>query len=255
VIKVNEKEKYAYMFESYTHSIPIIYSSIEGQYDGDLYVDQLENPQIAVLFTPFAFHYVAGNADTEDVVEKIDDFIFKKYLCRFHQKEAIVFSPNLNWNHVLDAVFKRYNGIINMRNMFRLNKDKFMNRLSQHISPRDVDRKIVQEKKEGSRIEYPTCQLYLDQECISFCSGFMLGNGHAEINIETLEAYRGKGYGKDVAFALINTLIKKGIEPDWCTWPFRKASSKLAESIGFELEYQIPAYIWVEDECGKISCQ
>ena len=45
MIKVIESEKKNYigMFQEYTHSIPAIYSSLEGQYEGELYVDSIEN--------------------------------------------------------------------------------------------------------------------------------------------------------------------------------------------------------------------
>lgn len=45
----------------------------------------------------------------------------------------------------------------------------------------------------------------------------------------------------------MNELIHQGIEPIWCTWPYRLESQALALSIGFELEKEVPAYIWVDE--------
>lgn len=53
--KVENNKKYSHLFSEYTHNIPVIYSSLEGQYDGEPYVDSENNPQIAVLFTPLHF--------------------------------------------------------------------------------------------------------------------------------------------------------------------------------------------------------
>ncbi|KAB3531593.1 hypothetical protein [Alkaliphilus serpentinus] len=61
--KVENKERYLSLFSDYRHSIPIIYSSLEGKYDGELFVDSEIDPQLAVLFTPFTFHYVARNPE------------------------------------------------------------------------------------------------------------------------------------------------------------------------------------------------
>jgi hypothetical protein len=253
MIKVKNKEAYAHLFEEYTHNIPVIYSSLEGQYNGELFVDEVNNPQVAILFTPFDFHFVAGNAEISDVINLVDDTVFNQYLLKTDQKEAILFAPNQKWNKILDEVFKRHNGIKDNRMVFCLNKDKYQkqNKLRE-ISSDSVNRLLL-EKEQSSQREYPVGRVYLEEKCVSFCSGFMLGKGHAEINIGTVEAFRGKGYAKDAAFTLINHLLKDDIEPDWCTWPYRVESQKLACSLGFELSEEVPVFIWVEDECGKIQ--
>ncbi len=253
MIKVKNKEAYYHLFEEYTHNIPVIYSSLEGQYNGELYVDKEDNPQIAILFTPFAFHFVAGDADTSDVIDIVDDTIFKQYLLKTEQKEALLFAPNQKWHTILDEVFKRHNGIKDNRMVFCLNKEKYSEQNNTKKIITDMDNRVVFEKEQSSQKEYPVSRVYIGEKCVSFCSGFMLGKGHAEIDIATVEEYRGKGYAKEAAFTLINQLLSDGIEPDWCTWPYRVESQKLAYSLGFELSDKIPAYIWVEDECGKIK--
>lgn len=253
MIKVKSEEKYIKLFEEYTHNIPVIYSSLEGQYEGVLYVDNEEEPQVAILFTPFAFHYVAGNANRSDVIDVVEDMIFKQYLHKTEQNEAIVFAPNQKWHEILDEVFKRYNGIKDKRMIFRLNKEKFNEQQEQKKVNSNIVNRICFEKENASQKEYPVSRIYIDQKSVSFCSGFMLGKGHAEINVGTEEEYRGKGYAKEAAFKLINELLNNGVEPDWCTWPYRVESRKLACSLGFELVDEIPTHIWVESECGKIQ--
>jgi hypothetical protein len=233
MIKVEDKLAYAHLFEEYTHNIPVIYSSLEGQYEGELFVDKVKNPQMAILFTPFDFHFVAGNAEISDVINLVDDTVFNQYLLKTDQKEAILFAPNQKWNTILDEVFKRHNGIKDKRLIFNLNKEKYQKHNNSREISSDSLSRLLLEKEQSS--------------------GFMLGKGHAEINIGTVEAFRGKGYAKDAAFTLINHLLKDDIEPDWCTWPYRVESQKLACSLGFELSEEVPVYIWVEDECGKIQ--
>lgn len=250
--KVENKEKYMQLFSEYTHNIPVIYSSLEGQYEGELFVDSENNPQIAVLFTPFTFHFVAGNAEIENVVGVLDEILFKQYLFKTGQKEAIVFCPNAKWDKVLDEVFGNHHGIKDYRKTFRLNRDKFMKVQAGNKVLEDVENKISYEQDRGSKKQYPVSRILKGAKCVSFCSGFMLGRGHAEIDVATEETCRGKGYAKEAAISLINELLKKGIEPDWCTWPYRIESEKLALSLGYELANEIPAHIWVESECGKI---
>ncbi len=241
------------MFNAYSHNIPVIYSVLEGQYEGEVFADSKDSPQIAVLFTPFAFHFVAGNAGMNGVVDILDKVLFKHYLLNTGQKEAIVFCPDTKWDKVLDEVFEKHRGIKDNRRIFRLNRDKFLDVQVVKKTFEDVENKIFYEKDRGAKKRYPTSRILKGKECVSFCSGFMLGKGHAEIDISTTEAYRGRGYAKEAAITLINELLNTGIEPDWCTWPYRIESEKLALSLGYELWDEIPAHIWVEAECGILK--
>ncbi len=253
MIKVELEEKYIKLFDEYSHSLPLIYSCLEGQYIGDLYVDDESNPNIALLFTPFAFHFVAGNSEIENNVELLDDLIFGKYLKLSNQKEAIVFAPNSAWDAILDEIFKQHNGISDNRKIYRLNKQTYHDQKRKNTIKSEIERKLIYEQDMGSNIQYPVSRIYLNGACVSFCSGFMLGKMEAEIDIGTNEKHRKKGYAKEAAFALIDELISKGIEPNWCTWPYRIGSQKLALSLGFELAKEVPAHIWVEAECGILD--
>lgn len=250
--KVQNKEKYFQLFSNYTHNIPVIYSSMEGQYDGELYVDSKNNPQIAVLFTPFAFHFITGNAETDNVVDIVDKIIFKQYISQTKQKEAVVFIPDPKWDKVLDEVFRKYHGLKDRRKIFQLNKDKFVEIKTGRDGLKGIESKVLYTQDGGARKPYPISRILKGEECVSFCSGFMLGKGHAEIDVATKEIHRGKGYAKEASIALISELMKNDIEPNWCTWPYRIESEKLALSLGFELVDEITAHIWVEGECGKI---
>lgn len=237
------------MFSEYSHNIPAIYSILEGQYEGEVYADSKNNPQIAILFTPFAFNFVAGNAEENNAVDVIDEVLFKHYLPKTGQKEAVVFCPNRNWEKVLDIIFGKHHGIKDNRRIYRLNREKFRNVYAGRKVLVDIESKIFYEQDKGAKKQYPISRIIKGNECISFCSGFMIGKGHAEIDVSTNEFYRGKGYAKEAAITLIKELLDSGIEPDWCTWPFRTESQKLALSLGYELTDEVPAHIWVEDEC------
>ncbi len=249
--KVENKEKYLQLFRDYTHNIPVIYSSLEGQYDGELYVDSENNPQTAVLFTPFAFHFIAGNTTVENVVDLLDELIFKQYIAKFGQKEAIMFSPNEKWNRVLDEVFCKHNGLKDLRKIFRLNKLKFLEQTGSK-APQDAKYELFYEKEGGAKSSYPVCRVFKDEKYVGYCSGFMLGKGHAEIDVFVEENYRGRGYAKGASTILIKELLDKNIEPDWCTWAYRTESQNLAFSLGFEFLNEVPAHIWVEGECDKL---
>ena len=250
--KVKHYEKYLHLFDAYKHSIPVIYATLEGQYDGELYVDSEEHPTFAVLFTQFAFHFVAGDSNAQKAEALLDDLIFKRYLKETSQKEACLFCPDEKWNYVLDHVFEKRSGIKDYRKTFHLNREKFENVRAKRKPLEDVEAVICYEQNEGAKKPYPVCRIYHDDESVSFCSGFMLGRGQAEIDVRTEEAFQRKGYAKEAAIALVEELLNHEIEPSWCTWPYRTESQQLALSIGFEPLEDVSVHIWVESECGEI---
>lgn len=240
----SDLNKFNHYFEGYKDNIPVIYSTLEGQYQGVVYCDDEE--EIAVLVTKFGFIFLGGNIEWESAEEIINDIIFNELVLRQQNKEIIVFGPDEKWHSVLDKVFESHHGVSDIRKCYTLNKDKFKEICNEFI-PHSVKVIVNYEKGNNSAIDYPVSRVYVDDVNVSYCSAFMLARGFAEIDVATKEAYRQKGYAKVGAIALMKELLNQGIEPCWCTWPYRLESQALAQSIGFELNKVIRAYIWVDE--------
>ncbi|MBI9012528.1 MAG: GNAT family N-acetyltransferase [Clostridiales bacterium] len=252
MIKVENKMNYVHLFEEYEHSKPVIYSALEGQYDCDLYVNDEYKPEFAILFTQFDFHFVTGNKETNSLVSDLRDIIFRKHLKLNNLKEAILVTPDDKWQGVLKEVFKGYSDIIDRRCVYKLNQDKFKVIYDNTDFNCGLNFSINHESEFNSKIPYLTSRLKDNNKTISYCSGFMLGAGHAEIDVKTDDLYRQKGYGKLASLLLIKELLDHKIEPDWCCWESKDASKKLAHSIGFEKVNELIVYIWVEEVNGKL---
>lgn len=252
MIKIEKKEKYKRYFENYSHNIPVIHAHLEDQYDGCLMVDDEVKPEVLILFTDFDFHYVAGNSGSTGLVDKVDEMIFTYFKDR-NKKEGILFGPDEKWSGILEDVFKRHKGIIDKRMIFELDKELYMK--NRHVSNGvpAYEARLVFEKEDGAKKSYPVARVFDQGRSVSFCSAFMLGKGHGEINVGTDEAHRSKGFAKIAAKTLIDHLLENDIEPDWCTWPYREASRHLATSLGFKLKKEISAYIWVEGFAVSLS--
>lgn len=236
--------KYNRYFEGYNDNIPVIYSTLEGQYPGEIYLDDEE--QIAVLVTKFDFLFLGGNIKNGNAESIINEIIFYELVKKQQRKEIILFGQDEQWNTVISKIFQNHHGVRDLRKCYRLNRHRFIECCNDRI-PDTIKMIVRNERENDSAVEYPVSRVYLDEVNISFCSAFMLAKGYAEIDIATEEAYRQKGYGKIAAIALIKELLLRGIEPNWCTWPYRLESQALAESIGFELEKEISAHIWVDE--------
>lgn len=48
------------LFQAYGSNRAVIYSVLEGQYDGEIFVDDENQPRWVLLQTPFLQHFVAG---------------------------------------------------------------------------------------------------------------------------------------------------------------------------------------------------
>lgn len=236
--------QYCKYFEGYESNIPVIFSTLDGQYPGTIYCD--DNEDIFVLVTKFDFIFLGGNIENTGAEDIIDEIIFKELVQRQKRKEIIIFGQDEKWDFVLNTVFQNHHGICDLRKCFKLNKEKFRNVCSK-TGNQDVEVVVRKERENDSTFEYPVSRVYVNKVNVSFCSAFMLARGFAEIDVGTEEAYRKKGYAKIGAIALIKELIRQGIEPNWCTWNYRTESQALAQSIGFELEKEVPAHIWVEE--------
>lgn len=254
VIEIENKQQYGYMFEGYAHSIPVNFSSLNGQYEGHLYVDKTVNPEYAVIFTPFDFIFVAGNPEAEDIVNQMDSLIWE-YMLKYSKDEIIAFGPNEEWDNILEQVFARHHGVMDKRYCYKLNSDAFNKVLAQRRAVEGISFEVVYKQEQGSAYKYPV-SIARDENGneVGFCAAFMNGNGQVEIDVETQEAFRQRRIARENALKLVKHVIDHGYEPNWCCWPFREASQKLAESIGFKLEQLVKAHIWakgMEEEMMK----
>lgn len=244
MIKVKNRRDFGHLFECYTHNIPVIYASLNGQYNGELYVDNEKHPTVAILFTPFDFHYIVGKL-TDKNLKWLNKVIFDEYLSENKKKEGVFFTPNDLWDKALGKIFSKHNGIKDQRCIYKMMPDKYNAFKRNYVALEDIE-VIIKESKEGAHLAYPICEIYKNHERVSFCSGFMLAKGRAEIMVETKEAYRKNGYALEAAHHLIKYLISKDIEPDWCCWPVREASKMMAEKLGFEMIQEVPVHVWLE---------
>lgn len=226
-------------FLKYEHSIPIIFSHIEGQYPCEY---SLGNEEFQILFTPFDYHFIAGNPDVSlDAVTNA----MREYIKQHQKEEFILFGPNQQWEHQLQQLFQSIGGVVDTRHVFELNHEQFL-QIKQSYKFQ-YQPTLIFEQDELSTIPYPKAIIKDNEEIISFASAFMLGKQEAEIDVWTKESHRKKKMAFEVSLVLIQYLIDQNIKPNWNTWARKESSQKLAEKLGFELRNKIPAYIWVKD--------
>lgn len=232
------------LFETYTSNLPVIFSVIEGQYEGLAYVDPASSPAWALLRTPFCQHFLAGEPRIPE--KTLEDLLFGEILSSQQEKEIVVFASNERWHPMLQSIFARRKGVCDERYIFRFVPERYAS-MARPAQPEHVS--ITTTKalmRAPSTRPLWSAEVWVDGQSVSACEAIMMGHGMAEIDISTKEEHRGKGYATLAAFALIDMLLKQGITPSWTTWPFRKASQAVARKVGFEYAQSVPAWIWLE---------
>ena len=76
----------------------------------------------------------------------------------------------------------------------------------------------------------------------SFSSG--VSKDYVDIGVETSEEFRGQGYGKIAAAAMVKETLRRGKLPVWGCDTRNEASMRLARSVGFEIAGTHPWYIY-----------
>jgi len=245
-------------------------SVIEKGISGSVFVDDLNNPKTFYIKHSYGMTLLFGNSDNE-----IFNRSFKEHALNVNNTrdsfEWMQAFPN-DWDNVLSDLFgdkllkssenntKIETGIIelNTRVNFKFNKDEYLKLKpkseSSGISIVRTDRQIFRDMK-GSVIPFYFWEseddflengigfslLYNGNLASTAYSAFIQGD-QFEIGIETVEAYRGKGFAEQVCASIIDYCIENNYEPIWACRLENIGSYKLAQKLGFIPSLEIPYY-------------
>lgn len=258
-LEAKEFYKASHLFDRSEHNIPVIFSVIEGNIPGKLYVDDIDNPQSAFLYPKDSFFYVAGASDNSKFNGELYEMIFEDILKSSNEGELVLFSVSEGWRITLDELLKDKAAIKIARKTFTFNQSMYLgNRINPGEKLTHGYQLVPLNHEIAKKIEvtksWRTVEDFLDKgigyailkgnDLVSACYSIYLGKGEAEVDIFTDEKYRGMGLAKITATAFIDGCISKKIKPSWSCWPFREASYNLAKSIGFQEKQDVQAHYW-----------
>lgn len=212
----------------------MLIDSIRKDSRGKIFVNDNLNPTTAFIKTDFdSYVYFGGN---EKDIEFINEA--KNYLLNVVKpKIIIVFSTSDEWKEIIDDLFKDYGAFRVTRHLFKLNHVKFKeNNLGNQLLS---DFEIHLNELENS-FEYI---IKKNGEFISKCSSVFIGDGKAEIFIETSENFRRQGFACLISKVFIEYCLEKGLEPNWSCWDYNKSSYQLALKLGFENHENLQVHV------------
>ncbi|MBN1950270.1 MAG: GNAT family N-acetyltransferase [Bacteroidales bacterium] len=243
---------------------------VEKHVTGKIYVDDPHNPASFLIAHPYGMSLLFGNSQNEDFNRELADYAFNINKVR-NSHEWLQAFPG-EWDTVLtklfgdrlipssEAVSEQTPGIIelNTRLNFRFNRKKYLAEQKKMLPCEcnivRTDASLFHEMK-GKVIPlnfWDSAEDFLTRGA-GFCitsggnlattaySAFVLEN-QLEIGIETLPAYREKGFALHACSALIDYCIERNYEPIWACRFENTNSYKLATRLGFEISAKIPFY-------------
>lgn len=225
-------------------------SIIEGIQSGEVIVDDVENPKCALFWHYSGFGYIAGEFDESFITRIISSIhsskdkhsgrmalqigddealasLMKEY--RIEKKEQYLFEYV---EHVENTVELDAGFIIEKINV--TNYDLLSGRITPSFS--------WENKKQFLEHGYGYCILH-ENEFVACAFSAGISKEYVDIGVETLEKYRGKGYGKFVCLYMIEEIRRRKQIPIWECNTTNEASKRLACSVGFQIRGVHPLYV------------
>ncbi len=224
-------------------------SMLEGTQEGEIFVDDVERPTVALLWHYCGFANIAGDYNESFIKEVLDrmqapteshsrrlalqteeddslqDILLKAPWVAKHERYVFTFAGEKN--EISHAGKARPEPITSD------NYELMRGRIVPTFSWQSKDTFM----KNG--FGYFLIEDGQMAAC-AFSSG--ISREYVDIGVEAAEDYRGKGYGRIVAAAMVEETLRRGKTPVWGCDIRNEASMRLACSVGFEIVGTHPWY-------------
>ena len=268
-----QKEQYSKLLEpikSITNNNLFARAVAERVVEGEIFVDNVENPKSFYLLHPYGMSLLFGDSKNEAF-----NLAFKKYALNENRSRKIIEWMQVfpaDWDAVLQDLLS--DNLVspssestsshaieqNVRVNFKFNEEIFLRgTLANEKSDPAVeilrtDREAF-EKMTGAVVPLNfwndaedfinkgvAFSLYYDGKLASTAFSAYLHDDKLELGIETYDEFKGKGLAYKACTALIEYCIEKGFEPVWACKRDNVGSYQLAQKLGFENVKEISYY-------------
>ncbi|GHO62261.1 hypothetical protein KSC_011530 [Ktedonobacter sp. SOSP1-52] len=256
------------LFADMAYHLAIV-TVLAGKTPGQVYVDDSEAPQTALLL-PTNPHriYLAGRAGHSDLQQTIQAILAQKY----HELSpgadgygALLYYPpgDENWQALINTVFQGQEIFKGQREFhcLKLPHTIVSSPLPEGFVLRRLDEKLLQELEPTNRAhvleeicsESPSLEHFLtynfglcaqrEHTLAGWCLAEYRDQERCELGIETQEDYQRQGIATALAQAVIKQAFVEGAtEIGWHCWARNTASVATAKKLGFEKAFDYPVY-------------
>jgi RimJ/RimL family protein N-acetyltransferase len=230
------------LFSHIEHSVPIVFSVLEGTAAGRVFVDRAAHPRSAFVTVAGAFSYVAGDETDDAFGRDLVALLFDDLLPSQEEQELVLFAFTDAWRAKLDQLLAPKGAIRIHRKTFAWDADRAPAwRLWRDRMPAGYRMEPTALAEGDPRFGV---RLLKGGEVLGECTSVFVGRGEAEIDIHTDENHRQLGLGTLTASAFLEECLARGLRPNWTCWPEREASVALAKKLGFVETADVLAHLW-----------
>lgn len=245
-------------------------SVLERKVDGNVIVDDIENPTSFYVIHPYGMGLIFGDSGNASFNSSLREYALNTNRTRDKHEYVQAYPPS--WNTVLERLFgdaliplekndlKIERGIVelNTRVNFRFDKKIFQaNKPSNVPDNVHIIRTDANAFKQMAGTVVPVYfwrneqdflengvgfSLYYDGNLASTAYSAFIHGSQLELGIETMYEYRGKGFAERVCSALIDYCLERDLTPVWACRLANVPSFKLAIKLGFVPTLEIPYY-------------
>ena len=234
---------------------PMLYMLLEGNRPGQVFVDRVRKPSVALIWTGMEYAYLLGDPadDWEDVMDLIEES-FLPDLAEIGFDFLTIFPFGVSANLVMDWFSERRPVSFGV-NAFRFDRDRFdqlraqvktqpagfeLVRLDRVILQQDdyigIDEDIICCWDSLARFESLGLGYAIQDQAgqiVSTCYAIGVGAGAYHIDIWTHPDHRRKGLARRAANAFLDHSLENDRTIYWINDAPNTASRRLAESLGF----------------------
>ncbi|MEK7432697.1 MAG: GNAT family N-acetyltransferase [Cyanobacteriota bacterium] len=223
---------------------PLINAVIDKSQFGKIFVDSLENINTIYVINKIGFSqlfctknsnlydfclFIKNSKEIPDYIHIYDshvdlDSIFNKIELATKNRIRTQFRYNSKKNIISDKIHPNFS----IKNIDQINFNDL------DVFKLDLENRFWNSKKDFLENSYALCIVNNKFEPISICYSACVSNNISEVDIATLENYRGNKLGKILTEHFINNLISKNIKTNWDCFNDNIPSFKIASDLGFE---------------------
>ena len=240
--KLDNYQKISHLLEQVDVEKVYPFSIMEGLQQGEVYVDNKDNPSVALIWHYCGFAYIVGKYDMDSIrdIQKMMHNPSRWYSNRMvlqtgtdsKLQEMILSDSAINkreryiFNYVNENISMPEFADCNLREITAENYDLLYGQIIPSFSWESKERFL--------RNGYGYC-LMKDKKFLASAFSSGISKDYVDIGVETAGEFRGKGYGKIVALAMVKETLRRKKKPAWACDTLNEGSMRLACSVGFEV--------------------
>lgn len=257
-------ESFFYNKKNYIPALSVIH----GNYPGRVFLDNEQDPNIAIVWAIGRWMYLEGNLSSVKNKLELSSFLQNIVIPDCNERNANWFEIYTSDDEQWDQLFleetaylrvdKHYESVYTL-NLITFNQvKKTIATVVDDMEIKMMNFDILPESfhhfsyisEEFKSKQSPGVEIKKDNRIVTICknNGFIFGNDYF-IDVDTFEKEeRGKGYATMAAIQLIDRLLESEMYPLWETTHDNIPSHNLALKLGFEVHENYPVYAFMIEE-------